>query len=198
MKAITEEKKEFLKKQGFTEEQITLATTLNKEVEPALEKQDQPVVEVKTEIIPNPVEKEKVVETEETLSAEVIKSLPEVIETVRALPDIFKGVMAQIKSLSDIVTAQTETIAQLRTSDETKIAKQLEGTPAASRVSLKELIEKQIQSSDSAKVDGRTVLAKDAPQQAPTGPVDLWHSISIEGNGDWRATLPTTADKGGI
>ena len=179
MKELTTEKKEFLKQQGFTEEQITLAMTLNKDVEPVLEKEEQPV---ETEPI-----KEKAVETEETDQA----VLKEVIAAVQAMPDVLKSLSEQIKSLSDIVAAQSTVIATLQQSDEAKVKDILDGTPTASRSNLTAQIKSAIGGTDAAKIDGRTLLAKDAPQQTDPNDGDLWASLKVGGSGNWRSTVPT-------
>jgi hypothetical protein len=177
MKELTTEKKEFLKQQGFTEEQITLAMTLNKDVEPVLEKEEQPV---------EPVE-EKTVEADSTM----LKELPEVIEAVKAMPDVLKSLAEQIKSLSDIVAAQSIVITTLQQSDEAKVKDILDGTPTASRSNLTAQIKSAIGGTDAAKIDGRTLLAKDAPQQTDPNDGDLWASLKVGGSGNWRSTVPT-------
>ena len=182
MKELTNEKKEFLKQQGFTEEQITLAMTLNKDVEPVLEKEEQPeTVEVASEPTT-----EKDVD-----SATDPAVLKEVIAAVQAMPDVLKALSEQIKSLSDIVATQSTVIATLQKSDEAKIKDKLEGTPTASRSTLTDMIKNAVDNTDAAKIDGRTLLAKDAPQQTDPNNGDLWASLKVGGNGNWRSTVPT-------
>ena len=176
MKELTAEKKEFLKQQGFTEEQIALAATLNKDAEPVLEKEEQPLEKAGETVVADPT---------------VLKELPEIIAAVKAMPDVLKALSEQIKALSDIVTAQSTVIATLQQSDEAKVKDKLDGTPTASRSTLKEMMQAAIGGTDAAKIDGRTLLAKDAPQQTDPNDGDLWASLKVGGNGNWRSTIPT-------
>jgi hypothetical protein len=181
---LTTEKKEFMRQKGFTDEQIAVAETLSKEVEvPAIEKEAEVKTESeKVEVIESV--KEKDVETKETLPAEV----KEVIEAVQAMPEVLKALAEQIKSLAETQATQAAILARLSESDEAKVKEKLDGTPTASRSSMKEMIQAAIGGTDAARIDGRTTLAKDGPAQTDPGNTDFFTALMKKE--DWTKTLP--------
>ena len=173
MKQVTEEQKKLLVEMKFSEDQITQLESLRKDVDPDLKEKEEvlPEAEVKTEVKSEPVEE---------------KDSPLRDEVATALTDL----AGSVKALSDIVIAIKTDVDTLKKSDETKIAEKAQDTP---RASLADLVRMSVIGSDSsARIDGRTTLAKDGPQETepalPTISGIPFIDDMLHGK-DWRDSL---------
>lgn len=165
--AIPDEKKEWLRQVGLTDEQIAgIETDLKDKAETAKEqglefKGDQEQTET-TE--PTPEVEAKV--TDETKDSPEDTSAPTPItrsEIIDAMVELVKPMQETIQALTDKVVALGGDIKSLQTTDEEKIQKTVESTPAASLIEI--LQSKRAVGNEKTRVDGRTSLAK-GPKQA--------------------------------
>lgn len=165
--AIPEEKKDFLRQAGLSDEQIaTIEDGLKEKAEEAkgqgLEFKDtesEPVEEQATETE---------TETEPAGSGEVEDNSLTRDEVVDAIAAAFQPLQQQLEALVLVQAEQAKTLKQLTETDETKVAKKASLTPAAS---LAELVAQRVIGSPEAKVDGRKKLSKSGPKE--TEPIEV-------------------------
>ena len=176
MKQVTEEQKKLLVEMEFSEDQISQLEGLRKEIDPDLKEKEEvlpeaPKVEAKSNSEPDSIEE---------------KDSPLRDEVATALTDL----AGSVKALSDIVTVIKTDVDTLKQSDESKIAEKTQDTP---RASLADLVRMSVIGEDSpARIDGRTTLAKDGPQETepdlPTISGISFIDDMIHGK-DWRDSL---------
>lgn len=118
----------------------------------------------------------------ESVVAEVIAEKPQAApaaelpltraEVAEAIAGVMEGFAAQIRALTEGMTALTATVKELKQADATKIAEAAAVTPPAS---LAAMIAQQFRAvgAEETRIDGRSTLAKSKPQETQptaTGP----------------------------
>ena len=180
MKEIPEGKKEVLRKQGWTDEQLQLAASMQKDIEPVVEKEEvkEPVQEVKTEPIPEPA---PVPVPDAVKEVDALRK-----EVADALTAVMGPMQEQIKSLGDIIRAQGDILKNLQASDDDKVKEKLAGTPTASRLSLQDMLNNRVGALGTP-LDGRTKEAKDGPLQTKEI-TDVFSAMQTPGS-NWLDTI---------
>lgn len=141
---IPDEKKTFLERIGYDVEQLESQTVADKAQQAEDEEREA-----------------KEIDSKELVTRQEVTELTEVLA---------KEVGGAIKVLAETVSILVKEVATLKQSDEEKIQKAIEATPAASFSSL---FQKSIIGSEETLVDGRSKLAKDKPEEAKVvGPTD--------------------------
>lgn len=186
-KPITEEQKEFLKGAGFDDAKITQISELqNKEATPELELKQEEVEAEEVVVEEEKAKKKPVVETacndeemDETyenskkpkkgckkeLDPETVVSKEDFEAVGKATADAISALSTQIQSIAEQFKSLSENFKSLKESEEERVVKAAEGTPA---MSMAELIRNSVIGKETARIDGRTELAKDKPKEAPT------------------------------
>lgn len=138
---IPDEKKEFLKRVGYDVEQLESQTVADKAQQ--AEDEEREAKERKA----------KETDNKELVTRQEMTELTEVLA---------KEVGGAIKVLAETVNVLVEEMAVLKQTDEEKIQKAIEATPAASFSSL---FRRSVIGSEETLVDGRSKLAKDKPEE---------------------------------
>lgn len=146
-------------------------------------------------VVTTPAVEAEVVETEVEVEEQVEVEQPEapVVEAAEAealteVAEVLGETVKMVTILSEQVKALRKEVKDLQQLDEEKVAKQAASTPLAS---LMAMMNKSVVGEESTAVDGRTKLAKSAPQETKEEPptrtglplVDGWLSGSKEGDG---------------
>ena len=148
-KMLPEEKKEYFRKVGMSDEAIAAL-----EVDMGAKAKEAEGLEFK--------EADEVVEPTETPVVEEPGVETEPAYATRE--EVAEAIVETVKPIADAVTAIATSIGELEKSDETKIAEQAQDIPAAS---IGAIIAKNFSviGTDKAKVDGRTKESKDGPEE---------------------------------
>lgn len=187
---LPEDKVNWLKERGLTDEQIAAldgnitflganarkAGIESKEQSEAAEEVAQEQTEAETpaaEKAAKPKDGEEMEEGEEKETAkkessEAAAETPVYAtreEVAAAVTELVGPVLAEIKSISDQLTAATKELSELKKSDAEKVAALKEATPTRSQLSLSELIAQNLIGKETTRVDGRTALGKDSPAE---------------------------------
>lgn len=168
--AIPEEKKDFLRQAGLSDEQIaTIEDGLKEKAEEAkeqgLEFKD---TEAETEVTEAEEQVTEPVETGEVKPGPDDGGQLTRDEVVEAIAAAFQPLQQQLETLVLVQTEQAKALKQLTETDEAKVAEKASLTPAAS---LAELVAQRVIGSPEAKVDGRKKLSKSGPKETePTEP----------------------------
>jgi len=160
--AIPEEKKDFLRQAGLSDEQIaTIEDGLKEKAEEAkeqgLEFKDTEVGEVEEQVTETEAEPVGSGETEADHGGVLTRN-----EVVEAIAAAFQPLQQQLEALTLVQTEQAKTLKELLQTDQEKVAEKASLTPAAS---LAELVAQRVIGSPEAKVDGRKKLAKSGPKE---------------------------------
>lgn len=159
--ALSQEKRDYLKSvAGLPEEAIAriesgLASKAKEAQDAGLEFKEADVVEsVVAEVVGNKLAPAPAVDPPLTRA-----------EVAAAIADVMEGFTAQIRALTEGMTALTATVKELKQADTAKIAETASVTPPAS---LAAMIAAQFRAvgADETRIDGRSALAKSKPQEA--------------------------------
>lgn len=161
--ALSQEKRNYLKEvAGLPEEAIAriesgLASKAKEAQDAGLEFKEADVVE---EVVA-----EVVADTPAPAPAPAVEPPLTRAEVASAIADVMEGFTAQIRALTEGMTALTATVKELKQADATKIAEAAAVTPPAS---LAAMIAQQFRAvgAEETRIDGRSALAKSKPQEA--------------------------------
>ena len=150
-KMIPEEKKDYFRKVGMSDEAIAAL-----EVDMGAKAKEAEGLEFK--------EADEVVEPTETPAVVEEPGVEEVAPAYATREEVATAIGETVQPISDAVTAIAASIGELKKSDETKIAEVAADIPAAS---IGAIIAKNFSviGTEKAKVDGRTTEAKDGPEE---------------------------------
>jgi hypothetical protein len=150
-KMIPEEKKDYFRQVGMTDEAIAAL-----EVDMDAKAKEAEGLEFKeADVVEEPTETPAVVEE---------PGVEEVVPAYATREEVAAAIVETVQPITEAITAIAEGMQELKKSDETKIAEIAQGIPEAS---IGAIIAKQwsVIGTERAKVDGRTKESKDGPEE---------------------------------
>jgi hypothetical protein len=181
--ALADDKKTYLQKLGFSVDEIS---ELEKKLADSSKTLADAGVEYKEETIEEEEVVEETVEEEPELKEETTEAAPTPnVEAERALEmaELLSPLVSAIQDMGQRLGTIEAEVKELKVADEQKVAELKEETPQRSMDSLRDLLQQTLVGDDtSARLDGRSALAKDGPVEAetplPTGtPVRMLNRI---------------------
>jgi len=173
---LQDKKREYLRGVGFAEDDIV---SLEKTLSDLAQTADQSGIESKEA---DEISEDAVLDAQATPEAEVTPEIEEgetkeesvsedaaplatKEEVVQLFSEVTMPIVEALRSIKERLDVQDARLAELSATDAQKIADLKEVTPTASQMSLSDIIRMNIIGKEEARVDGRTSLGKDGPEE---------------------------------